>query len=204
MLNGWMRPYQRAWHRDFSRWRTYNKSRRIGVTTGCLALGSVLTSSGIYGDFVHCDNYNLVSKVEVDAKDIVKHAVGWVEFLERDPVLRPYLETSKCSATEIEFKRYRKTIRSFTQSPKAARGGNGHFGGDEVGFWPHADDIWGGGVQSIQGNPLWRADFISTPNGTSGDGRLHYELSRDPQFDYFSRHETDLFAAIEQGFPARS
>lgn len=201
MLNAWMRPYQRSWHRDTSRWRSYNKSRRIGVTTGCLALGSVLTSSGIYGDFVKPDNYNLVSKVEVDAKDIIKHAAHWVHMLAKDPELAPFLELSKESATELEFKRYGNHIRSYTQSPGAVRSGNGHFGGDEVAFWPHAEAIWGGGVQSIQGNPDWRADFISTPNGTSGEGKLHHDICRDPQFDYFSRHETDLYEAIAQGFP---
>lgn len=201
MINSWMRPYQRAWHRDLSRWRSYNKSRRIGVSTGCLALGAVLTSSGVYGDFVACDNYNLVSKVEVDAKDIIKHSRQWAHMLSRDPDLAPMMELSKDSATELEFKQYKKHIRSYTQSPGAVRSGNGHFGGDEVAFWPHAEAIWGGGVQSIQGNEKWRADFVSTPNGTSGEGKLHHDICRDPQFDYFSRHETNLLEAIDQGFP---
>lgn len=201
MVGEFLRPYQKAWLKDTSRWRSFLKSRRIGVSTGCIGLETVLIASGIYESVQSPDHCNVVSKVDKDAKDVIGAARWWMRILWKDPALRPYLELDKDNETELEFSRTRKHVRSYTQSPGAVRSGNGNFYGDEVAFWPHANAIWDGGVQSIQANPSWRASFVSTPNGTSGMGELFYKICRDSQFDYMSRHEVDIFEAVRQGMP---
>ena len=200
VVKQWLRPYQTEWLRDFSRYRVYNKSRRIGISDAT-ALEMVLVSSGMYEGLVWPNNCNLLSWRAKEAKDVLRYARRWVRMLAQDPALASVMELASDSATRLEFARSGFYIDATTQSENSGHGLTGHLYMDEMARYRFMRSIWAGAVPSINSDSRLRLTCISTPNGTSGIGEQFYLLNTDPSYDYFSRHRTTLEQAIVQGMP---
>lgn len=209
IVGRYLRQYQKDWLTDFSRYRVYNKSRRVGISDTGIALESVLTSAGLIPDYIKPADCNVISRRQQDAKGVIRYAKTWVRRLSKDPQLAARLEFGEHetpgkggnSKTEIRFARTGYGVVAETQNEGAGRSATGHLYVDEAAHCQWIDAIWTGAVPLIQSDPRHRLTVVSTPNGTSGIGGLFYELNREAQWDYFSRHETTLSDAIAQGFP---
>lgn len=194
-----LRPYQIAWLNDTSRYRVYLKSRRIGITW-VSALEMVLVASGIYAKFVTPHNCNVISRKEKHAKSVIRECKRWIRALRSDPVLAPFLTTTVWAMGAIEFEGTGYRIEAETQSPEAGRGEGGHLYRDEMAFHDYAYEIQAAAVPSIMADKRLRLTEISTPNGISGPGLLFFEICKSDQYDYYSRHVTDIWSAKDQGF----
>jgi phage FluMu gp28-like protein len=197
-LDGWLRPYQKRFLRDPSRYRVVVKSRQIGMTR-VMALDIVLTCSGLH-PHAHCHNYTIISKDENAAKDVIQDCLDWVNILAKDERFRDAVELITERTTKLRFKRSRREIVSQAQSRKAGVGKRGHLLLDEYAkYYEHQASIWRYATPSVRSNPNLRMTMISTPDGA---GDHFYEVVHDrKRWSHWNLHSIDLVQAIEDGMP---
>ena len=194
----WLRPYQRRFIADESRYRVVVKSRQIGFTR-VMALDMVLTSSGLHPHAL-CHNYTIVSKDEDAAKDVIADCLDWIAILRHDPKLRPFLALSVERVTKLRFRHSRRVIISQAQSPRAGVGKRGHLLLDEYAkYYQHQAAIWRYAVPSIRSNDRLRLTVMSTPDGAADH---FHDLCTDRQrWSQFSFHSVDVTQAKADGMP---
>lgn len=190
------------------------KGRQIGLSDAS-ALEMVLISSGLVRflnrwmrDHGHTwrilpHNSNVVSKRDVDAKDVIAKAKAWVERLRQISVFRPFLEQpdgAGWSKSEIVFRQSGFRIISETQNPDALRSKTGHAYLDEFAFYRYQAEIWTGGLPSTESLPGLRITIISTPNGTAEHFYRVY-TNADGMFEDYARHKVDIYDAVDDGYP---
>lgn len=197
-LGDWLRPYQRRFLADTSRFRIVLKPRQCGFSDG-IALEMVLTASGLLSSVgVLTHNCTIISKRAEDASDVLNKCKKWVEVLRLDHELVPALKGEKWNETRIRFPNGCEII-SETQSKGAGRSKTGHLYLDEYSWYKWQAEIWQGATPSIFSHPGLRLTVISTPNGTA---EHYYEIWNDEtKYSQFSRHYLDIYLAKEQGFP---
>ena len=141
----WLRPYQLAMLTDDSRYRVILKSRQIGISD-TIALEMVLVSSGLVALLpqinIAAGNCVIVSKRDVDAKDVIEKAKEWIRRLRLVPAFEPFLRTAAYSTTEIKFVDSGSKISSETQNKDAARGRSAHVYLDEFAFYQWQREIF--------------------------------------------------------------
>lgn len=217
----WLRPYQRDFILDSSRYISSNKTRRAGYSDA-VAFKAVLIASGIYTEVfsdeeiaaefakntgypvgpISCDNVNIVSKDQDAADQVIQYAKRWVEVLRRLPQFAKALGTKKWNESTVRFANG-KHIKAYAQAPGAGRSGGGHLILDEAAHYAHHADIEKGAVPTINSDPSLTLTRISTPNGVTGQGELFYRICQFPEeWPEYSRHRLTLAEAVEQGFPA--
>lgn len=196
-LRQWLRPYQLELITDTAHERIVLKARQVGISDA-IALEMVLVSAGLH-PAVLTHNCVIVSKTERDAYDVVDKARAWVQRLRLIPELRPFLETSRDTASEIRFKQSGFRIVSQAQSKDAGRSQTGHLYLDEYAFYVWQRDIWTGATPATESLEGLRITLVSTPNGT-GD-HLYEVWSDRRKYAGWSRHKIDIYDAAAQGFP---
>ncbi len=182
-IRDWLRPYQLEMLTDSSRYRIILKGRQIGVSDGVIALECVLVASGLV-DLVELVDVStnscvVVSRRDSEAKDVIEKCKEWVRRLRLVEAFRPYLETTKWSASEIKFTESGHRIVAETQNPDAARGKTGHLYLDEYAFYAYQREIFRSAAASTESRPDLRITIVSTPNG---QGDHFHEVWADKQY----------------------
>lgn len=184
--------WQRLWLRDRSKWRVALKARQLGYTTVCEldALLQCLETPGL-------DYYIVSTTVGNAAKILRRIRQRWIPALAKSghPALKLLKESDDC----LELANGSRLF-AIANEPDRMRGNPGSYFFDEFGFWEQRKllEIQSAVWPSIE-NPLLphlRCTVVSTPMFKDV---LYYELCKSPMYDYFSRHEIDIYQAVKMG-----
>lgn len=184
--------WQRRWLKDRSKWRVALKARQLGYTTVSEldALLQCLETPGL-------DYYIVSTTVGNAAKILRRIRTRWIPALAKSghPALKLLKESDDC----LELANGSR-IFAIANEPDRMRGNPGSYFFDEFGFWEARKllEIQSAVWPSIE-NPLLphlRCTVVSTPMFKDV---LYYELCKAPMYDYFSRHEINIYQAVKMG-----
>lgn len=192
-------PYQVAWLNDRSRFKIWEKSRRIGATF-VQAYEDVEDAARQTGGM----DVWFSSADESAAKEYIRYCAMWAEVLniaaedlgevviERDDDIK---------ARVIEFANG-KRIHGLSSNPKAFRSKGGKLVLDEFAFHPDADTLWKAAAPvASHGYPV---RVLSTYNGK---GNRYYRMVSDAKKKgaegNWTLHTTTIETAVAQGLAAR-
>lgn len=193
MSNGYLLPYQNAWLEDQSRFKIWEKSRRIGAT---FVQG--------YEDTEYCAMANVVNKVYFSSADesAGKEYIDYIRFWSGKlnyavtDFYEDFIDTEKdITAMTAAFKNGSK-IHALTSNPRRFRSKGGKTVLDEYAFHDDAEALWKAARPSITwGFPL---RILSTYNGQSN---RYYRFVQDVKKGKlkWSLHSTPITTAVEQG-----
>ena len=193
-----LRPWQRRWVADDSRFKTWLASRRIGKTYGVTfeLVRDVLAAEGDG----RREDWLILCPTERVTRETMETGVGihlteWNAAYEAAAVEIPVKE-GKLRGVRMETKAGSRFI-GLPGSKDAARGFGGHVYLDEYGFHRDPDGVWAAVFPVVTGTNWHRLLVSST--ATEPDTRFH-KLMTDPVMGRrWSRHECDIHRAVREG-----
>lgn len=196
--------YQKRWLRDRSRLRLCNKARHIGYSFvvsfdhAAEAIG-LDPLAGSYEPQLGVDQL-FVSTGQTQAIELLQTALLHVRGFEQ--ALGRKLIDGKPSQELIKLTNG-CAIRALPGgNATAIRSWSGSVFLDEFAFIPDAEECYKAAYfvasPTIAHPDRFRLSIVSTPNGPSG---LFFELAETERGEEYSKHETDVWSAIADGFP---
>lgn len=185
-------PYQKAWLADKSRYKIWEKSRRIGATY-VQALEDVLDCLQHKGLSVWFSSAD-----DSAAKEYVLYCAHWAKIANAaaSAVSEEILdERDGVAAYSIVFKNSSR-INAMSSNPKAFRSKGGKVVLDEFAWHRDQNALWTAARPVI----TWGYDvrILSTHNGRQS---LFYSFLQEPEL--WSKHKTTIFDAVDQGLADR-
>ncbi|MEQ8585145.1 MAG: terminase family protein [Thalassobaculaceae bacterium] len=190
-------PYQVAWLNDRSRFKIWEKSRRIGATF-VQAYEDVEDAARRDGAM----DVWFSSADESAAKEYIRYCAMWAEVLNiaAEDLGEVVIEREgDIKALVIEFANG-KRIHGLSSNPKAFRSKGGKLVLDEFAFHPDADTLWKAAAPvASHGYPV---RVLSTYNGK---GNRYYRMVSDAKKETssWSLHTTTIEKAVAEGLAAR-
>lgn len=189
-LYGW----QRRWMRDRSKFKVALKARQLGYTTVMLleALLEALKWDGL-------DVYLVSTTVRSASRLLRLLRRTWLRALQESG--EPAVQLVNESKTEIEFPNGARII-AVANEPELLRGNVGSYFFDEFAFWERRKltalegAIWPTIINPL--NPHLVCRIVSTPWFADN---MYHDVCHAEQYSYFSRHVTDIYQAVKEGFP---
>ncbi len=195
-LQSYLFPYQKAWLADHSRYKIWEKSRRIGATY-VQALEDVLDclkKAGLAVWFSSAD--------DSAAKEYILYCAHWAKALNRaaEAVSKEFLDEREGQASfSLTFKNGSR-INAMSSNPKAFRSKGGKVVLDEFAWHRDQAGLWTAARPVI----TWGYDvrILSTHNGRQS---LFYQFLQAPDSSskVWSRHHTSIQEAVAQGLADR-
>lgn len=194
MSEAFFLPYQQRWLKDTSRFKCWEKSRRIGATY-CQA----------YEDVRDCveetvKNVYFSSADESAAKEYIDDCANWakvfnVAFEVAGEIVLD--EKKDVNALQIRFSNGTK-INALTSNPKRFRSKGGKVVLDEFAFHEDAKELWKAAKPAVTwGFPV---RILSTHNGTHSFYNEHFvEAIKQGKLKNWSLHTTPVDQAINEG-----
>lgn len=177
-------PYQDRWVSDKGRFRIANKARQTRLST-TIALEAMFA---LYNK----TNSLVISASEKNAQEVLDKCYRWGRVFSQAGI--PIKLPKEPPKTEFAFNDAK--ILSLAQNPDTVRGFAGDVYLDE--FAHHSSDraIYEAIFPAITAG--YRISIISTPLGQSG---LFYDIWSSGKYRDFTRHQTTILEAREQGLP---
>jgi phage FluMu gp28-like protein len=191
-LSGFLLPYQARWVEDPSRFKIYEKSRRIGITYVQAyedTVDAARKDGGLDVWFSSAD--------ESAAREYIRYCEHWAQMLNVAGLSLGEIVLNKAAdvkAFAIEFANG-KRINALSSNPKGFRSKGGKLILDEFAFHANPDDMWKAAAPIITwGFPV---RVLSTYNGK---GNRYYRIVEDAKKgNRWSLHATTIVDAIQQG-----
>lgn len=195
-LKGYFLPYQIAWLRDTSRFKIWEKSRRIGATY-VQAYEDVRDAAR---DDKPMDVW-FTSADESAAKEYILYCGMWARIFQIGAEDLGEIVIDKdddIKALVIQFANGRR-IHGLSSNPKAFRSKGGKLVVDEYAFHKQPEEMW----KAAQPIVLWGYPIrvLSTYNGKGN--RYYRMVSEAKQGNRWSLHTTTLMDAVEQGLVSK-
>ena len=193
MSNGYFLPYEIEWINDVSRFKIWEKSRRIGATF------TQSYEDTEYSAVAKDPNKVYFSSADESAGkeyiDYVRFWSGKMNYAVTD-IYEDFIDTEKdITAMTAAFKNGSK-IHALTNNPRRFRSKGGKVVLDEFAFHDDAKALWNAARPSIQwGHPI---RILSTYNGQNN---LYYQFVQDVKKGKlkWSLHSTPITVAVAQG-----
>lgn len=191
-LADYLFPYQKAWLNDRSRYKIWEKSRRIGATY-VQALEDVLDC------LKHKELAIWFSSADDSAaKEYILYCAHWAKIANAaaSAISQEIIdERDSIAAYSLAFKNGAR-INAMSSNPKAFRSKGGKVVLDEFAWHRDQDALWTAARPVI----TWGYDvrILSTHNGKNS---LFYRFLKDPKL--WSIHRTTIFDAVKQGLANR-
>jgi phage FluMu gp28-like protein len=177
--------YQQNWVLDSSRFAALVKCRQIG---GSHSYGLAAALWGQLGEHT-----SIVSKGEREGKDVLKFTLKHAQALAK--LGSKWAVPVSVSSERIELASG-ATITALP-STSGGRGKSGNMILDEAAYLQHPEEVWDGAAATVMHG--YRMRVLSTPNGTDN---LFYKICADTAGSGFTKHQTTLHEAMEQGLAA--
>lgn len=193
MSSSYLLPYQNAWLKDQSRFKIWEKSRRIGATY-----------VQAYEDTEYCAIADVVNKVYFSSADesagkeyidYIRFWAGKLNYAVTD-YYEDFIDTEKDITAMTAVFRNGSKIHALTSNPRRFRSKGGKTILDEFAFHDDAKALWEAARPSVTwGFPL---RILSTYNGQSN---LYYQFVQDVKRGKlkWSLHTTPITLAVSQG-----
>jgi phage FluMu gp28-like protein len=187
VYRSFLRPYQRRFVEDTSRRIIVLKSRRIGMSAAAILKSLLICLATPYHDVYLC------STSFTNAKELLTRLRKWSDIFEKSGYKLPIAENKK---TELVFKNGSRIIPMPALKVRS-RGGTVIL--DEFAFYQWDREVWSAVSKAALTDASMQIIIISTPFGESGE---FWRIWNDPDNEYgdWSRHQIDIFKAVEQGF----
>jgi len=196
------RPYQKRYICDQGRLQLYCKSRQIGISEASSFKGAREAATNRRRDVY------FVSTNFANAKDLIRKAKWWLQVMAK---IRPNLAPSLALVTEnvsmLELANGSRLI-ALPCKPGSVRGKSGTIILDEAAHYENDMEMYAAIAPAIVSQPDLRLILVSTPFGPNGlfykawTGELGDETDEMHRAGLaWSRHETDVFGAVADGFP---
>lgn len=187
-------PYQKQWLADKSRYKIWEKSRRIGATY-VQALEDVLDCLSHKGLAVWFSSAD-----DSAAKEYILYCAHWAKVASAAASAvseEIWDERSGTAAYSISFKNGAR-INAMSSNPKAFRSKGGKVVLDEFAWHRDQQALWTAARPVI----TWGYDMriLSTHNGRQS---LFYQFLNNDSTGLWSRHKTTVFDAVDQGLADR-
>lgn len=191
-LKGYFLPYQIAWLRDTSRFKIWEKSRRIGATY--VQAYEDVRDAARQEDPMDCW---FTSADESAAKEYILYCTQWAKlFNAAAEELGEFVldEKEDIKAYGIRFSTGRR-INGLSSNPKAFRSKGGKLVIDEYAFHKQPEELWKAAIPIITwGYPV---RVLSTYNG---NGNRYARMTADAKKgNSWSLHSVTIEQAVEQG-----
>lgn len=185
--------WQRRWMRDGSKFKVALKARQLGYTTVMLleALMEALKWDGL-------DVYLVSTTVRSASRLLRLLRRTWLHALQASG--EPSVRVVNESKTEIELPNGSRII-AVANEPELMRGSVGSYFFDEFAFWERRKltaiegAVWPTILNPL--NPHLVCRIVSTPWFSDN---MYYDVCHAEQYAYFSRHQTDIYKAVSEGF----
>lgn len=187
--------YQKDWVEDKSRFKIALKSRQTGFSF-CSSLEAVFDCLERRTQWV------LLSRGERQSRELMEkcamHAKAAGAAIDEIKEITENFDFDKknIKVLEIRFPNHSK-ILGLPANPDTARGFSANLLLDEFAFHPDSRKIWTALYPSVTRG--YKVRVISTPNGKNNK---FYDLWSAE--NKYSKHETDIYKAIQQGLPANA
>lgn len=178
-------PYQKAFVDDGSRLRIINKSRQIGFSF-------IISYEAVRTAYRIGQNVLLASSSQRQSNELNQKCRAWVDVFKK---FDTSLKLTSESKSELGIQKGGR-IHTLPSNPKTVRGFTGHVYLDEFALHKDQREIYKALFPSITRGKL-RLTITSTPLGQSD---LFHEIFSDKdRYRDFSRHQIDIFQAVEMG-----
>lgn len=187
-IDNLLRPYQKAWLKDESRFKIWLASRQIGKswTFGWDALRESMRTG---------NDCLMVSASERQSILLLKKAYLWGNYISDNGRIFTLFDKNNKSKTQFGLVNG-ACIYSLPASADTIRGFSGNVYLDEFAFMPNPEELYSALIPTLAANKDYKLRISSTAFGEIGK---FWELWENTEG--FSKHKTDIETAIKQGFP---